>query len=60
MTESGQRTLYLYRLKVPKGTHGGYTGNLQETEGGTHDFLLDRGYGIQFTDAKIITKKGKQ
>ncbi|MEG7835330.1 ADP-ribosyltransferase [Bacillus cereus] len=48
------------RLKVPKGTHGGYTGNLQGTEGGTHDFLLDRGYGIQFTDAKIITEKGKQ
>ncbi|MCU5573074.1 hypothetical protein OCA42_24840, partial [Bacillus cereus] len=48
------------RLKVPKGTHGGYTGNLQGTEGETHDFLLDRGYGIQFTDAKIITEKGKQ
>ncbi|HHB1656611.1 TPA: ADP-ribosyltransferase [Bacillus cereus] len=48
------------RLKVPQGIHGGYTGNLQGTEGGTHDFLLNRGYGIQFTDAKIITEKGKQ
>lgn len=48
------------RVKIPKGTHGGYTGNLQGLEGRTHDFLLDRGYGIQFIDAKIITEKGKQ
>ncbi|MCU4733452.1 hypothetical protein OCE56_24680 [Bacillus cereus] len=48
------------KLKVPAGTHGGYTGSLQGLEGNTHDFLLDRGYGLQFTDAKIITQKGKE
>ncbi|BAR87696.1 uncharacterized protein KNN_06963 (plasmid) [Bacillus thuringiensis serovar tolworthi] len=48
------------KLKVPAGTHGGYTGGFQGSEGGTHDYLLDRGYGLQFTDAKIITQKGKE
>lgn len=51
----------IIRLKVPAGTHGGYTGSLQEGgQEGTHDFLLDRGYGLQFTDAKIIVQKGKE
>lgn len=48
------------KLKVPVKTNGGYTGNLQEEERGTNDFLLDRGYGLQFNDARIITQKGRE
>lgn len=46
------------KLKIPKGTHAAYIGNLSESEG-THDFLIDRGYGIQIKDASIVVQKAK-
>ena len=55
-----QEPCFYMRVKVPVGSHGGYTGGLQGGKDGTHDFLLDRGYGLQFNDAKIITQKGRE
>ncbi|MGH0590563.1 ADP-ribosyltransferase [Bacillus mycoides] len=55
---SKEPSIYI-KLKVPQGVHGGYIGNFLAKEE-ANDFLIERGQGIQISNASIINQKGRE